>query len=115
MRVKGEHYEVVYDDSTSSIVCTGKMDLRGKEGYMPIAKLFEDVIEKKPATITLDIRNLRYLNSSGITTIGAGLIIKARKKGGIGIVVHSTKEYSWQYRSMKGIVKLMPGLEVKID
>lgn len=115
MRVTGENYEVIYDSSISTIICKGSMDLRGKDGYMQVAELFEKVIEKNPANITLDIRNLKYLNSSGITTIGAGLVIKARKKGVSRFVIHSTKNHAWQARSMKGIVKLMPGMELKFD
>lgn len=110
-----EEYRVAYDSSTGTIACEGTLDLRGKEGYRPIAELFEKVVDEAPETIILDIRSLEFLNSSGITTIGSGLIIKARKKGASKMAVICSRDYAWQERSMKGLSKLMPGMALKFD
>ncbi|MDM8526104.1 hypothetical protein QUF80_22240 [Desulfococcaceae bacterium HSG8] len=117
MQVTGEkgEYRVAYDAATGTISCEGTLDLRGKEGYRPIAELFEKVTDEAPETITLDIRQLEFLNSSGITTIGSGLIIKARKKGASKMAVSCSKKYTWQERSIRGLSKLMPGMELKFD
>ncbi len=115
MEVTGEKYNVSYDAITATIICEGIMDLRGKEGYHSVSKLFEDAIAKEPETVTLDIRKLEFLNSSGITTLGAGLVIKLRNKGASGLVIHCSRKYTWQERSMKGLKRLMPALEMKFD
>lgn len=115
MQIADENYKVTYNSSTGTITCEGIMDLRGKEAYKPVAKLFQNVVDETPETIVLDIRNLEFLNSSGITTIGAGLVIKVRKKGVSKVVVHCSKAFSWQERSIKGIMKLMPDLNLKFD
>lgn len=117
MRVTGENgeYSVTYDAATGTIKCEGMLDLRGKEGYQPVATLFENVVEAAPETITLDIRNLEFLNSSGITTIGSGLIIKARKKGASNVAIQCAKRYAWQERSIKGLSKLMPGMTLSFE
>ncbi len=117
MQVTGEknEYCVAYDADTGVIACEGMLDLRGKEGYQPVATLFEHVVEAAPETITLDIRNLEFLNSSGITTIGSGLIIKARKKGASRVAIRCAKKFAWQERSIKGLSKLMPGMELTFD
>ncbi|MDM8550126.1 hypothetical protein QUF72_08620 [Desulfobacterales bacterium HSG2] len=115
MQIADENYKVSYNSSTGTITCEGVMDLRGKEAYKSVAKLFQDVVNETPETIVLDIRELEFLNSSGITTIGAGLVIKVRKKGASKFVVHCSKAFPWQERSIKGVMKLMPTLELKLD
>lgn len=82
MQIKGEKYHVGYNPETSTIFCEGMLNLRGKDGYKDIANLFDQVVKQNhSAKITVDVRELEFLNSSGITTLG-GFIIKLRKKGG---------------------------------
>jgi hypothetical protein len=114
MEVAGEKYKVNYDSSIATLTCEGMMNERGKEGYKSVSELFENVVNQEAEVITMDIRNLEFLNSSGITVIG-GFVIKLRNKGKSKFVIHCTKKYTWQERSMKGIKKLMPDLELKID
>ncbi len=108
MQVHGNKYQVTYDPQAYTIVCKGILDLRGKDGYKEIADMFENVLDQHDTStgITLDVRELEFLNSSGITTLG-GFIIKLRKKGGIGLTVRCAGKHSWQERSMKGLEKLM--------
>ena len=113
MEVVGKKYSVRFDSQTATICCSGILDVRGKEGYQPILDLFDAVIELQPEIITLDVRQLEFLNSSGITAIGSGLVIKARKKGHSRLVFYCSDKYPWQKRSMKGISRLMPDIELR--
>lgn len=108
MQVQGNKYQVTYNSQTAAVACQGILDLRGKDGYKEIADMFENVLNQHDVStgITLDVRELEFLNSSGITTLG-GFIIKLRKKGGIGLTVRCASKHSWQERSMKGLEKLM--------
>ena len=115
MEVVGKKYSVRYDVEDAIISCSGIFDLRGKEGYQAIVDLFEEIINLQPAIITLDVRQLEFLNSSGITAIGSGLVIKVRNKNQSRLVIRCSSRYPWQQRSMKGIAKLMPGIELKFD
>jgi len=114
MEIAGEKYKVSYNNSTATVSCEGIMNERGKEGYKPITDLFEKVVNEDAGIVILDVRNLEFLNSSGITAIG-GFVIRLRNKGVSKFVIHCTQKYTWQERSMKGIKKLMPDLEIKID
>ncbi|RLC12713.1 MAG: hypothetical protein DRI57_17405 [Deltaproteobacteria bacterium] len=113
MEVTGEKYNIRYDSPTGTIVCGGIMDMRGKEGYKEVAELFEKVVNEEPETVTLDIRKLEFLNSSGITTIGAKLVIRLRNKKVSKLVIRCSKAYPWHEKSVKGLTKLMPALEVR--
>ncbi|HAO22937.1 MAG TPA: hypothetical protein DCQ37_22300 [Desulfobacteraceae bacterium] len=109
MAIRENKYQANYDSQTATVVCKGTLDLRGKDGYKEIAELFDHVVNQPdlPTDITLDVRELEFLNSSGITTLG-GFIIKLRNKGGARLIVKCSNKYSWQERSMKGLEKLMP-------
>lgn len=115
MEVVGKKFNVRFDTRSATIFFSGILDVRGKEGYQPIVDLFDAVIERQPALITLDVRQLEFLNSSGITAIGSGLVIKARNKGRSRLAIHCSERFPWQKRSMKGISRLMPGIELKYE
>lgn len=115
MEVVGKKYSVRFDTQTATISCTGILDVRGKEGYQPIVDLFDAVVDLQPELITLDVRQLEFLNSSGITAIGSGLVIKVRNKGFSRLAIRCSDKFPWQKRSMKGISKLMPGIELRFE
>jgi hypothetical protein len=117
MQIQGDKFKVAYHAESVTVVCAGMLDMRGKEGYKEIIEMFERVVAETVSgrTVTLDVKGLEFLNSSGITTIG-GFIIKLRNKGEIRLLIQCSNRHSWQARSMKGLEKLMPeGLEIVFE
>lgn len=114
MEIKEEKYSVCYDAENAGVYCKGMLELRGKEGYQRIADLLEQAVRSESPLITLDIRELEFLNSSGITTLG-GFIIRLRKKGSSRLKIMGAQKYSWQIRSLKGLRRLMPGMELMFE
>lgn len=117
MEQQKDKFSVTYDAESLTVRFTGVLDMRGKEGYKEVIELFDQIVAETDAgkTVTLDVKELEFLNSSGITTIGA-FIIKLRNKGGIRLFIHCSNNHSWQARSMTGLQKLMPsGLEIVFE
>jgi len=114
MEIKGEKYNIAYDMENATIFCSGTLDFRGKEGYREMAALLEKAVNSESPRIILDIRELEFLNSSGITTLG-GFIIKIRKKGASHLTIRGSKKYSWQARSVKGLQKLLPSMNQEFE
>ena len=117
MQVQGDKYSISYQSETETVRCAGFLDLRGKDGYKDMADLFDEVAARSstPGKIMLDVRDLEFLNSSGITTIG-GFVIKLRNKGDVQLVIQCSDKHSWQSRSMVGLQKLMPdSLEITFE
>ncbi len=114
MEISGEKYRVRYDEENSTVFCQGTLDLRGKEGYQEMADILALTVNSESPLITLDIRELEFLNSSGITTLG-GFIIKIRKKGVSRLKIMGAKKHSWQARSVKGLQKLLPAMEQEFE
>jgi hypothetical protein len=111
MEIKTEDYSVLYDLDKTTIICQGSLRLNGLEEYAAILQLFSEAVEQKPAELTLDLQNLKFLNSSGISMLSK-FIIEVRKKKNIQIVAIGSKEIPWQSKSLKNLQRLMPSLKL---
>lgn len=112
MEVKGDDYKVWYDGSAASIYCQGSLRLAGTEEYAPIVQILEHVIEQSPQSITLNLCQLEFLNSSGINVLSK-FVIKVRQKEKISITVQGSDTIPWQGKSLKNLQRLMPALKLE--
>jgi hypothetical protein len=111
MEVKGENYHVVYDASAATVNFNGTLRLNGTEDYSQILNLLQEVVDSDPARITLNLRHLDFLNSSGITMLSK-FIIGMRKKT-VHIMILGSNTIPWQGKSLKNMQRLMPALTLK--
>ena len=65
MVIKGGNYRVWYEPSEVKVYFEGILRLSGAQEYQPIEDLLNKVLTSEPKTVTLDVRALAYLNSSG--------------------------------------------------
>lgn len=114
MEIKTEDYGMGYDPTTETVSCHGSLRLNGIEEYTPIVQLLNDVLDSTPPTITLDVRNLEFLNSSGINVLSK-FVIKVRQSGTTQMVVQGSKAIPWQGKSLKNLQRLMPSLQLEWD
>jgi hypothetical protein len=113
MEIKTEDYRIWYDRSTTTISFSGSLRLSGPAEYAPIAKLLGDVGNLEPPKITLNLQQLEFLNSSGISMLSK-FIIEVRKKGQVSMVVQGAQRIAWQGKSLKNLQRLMPTLELEL-
>lgn len=114
MEINGENYSVFYDSETSTISCEGSLRLYGAAGYGDISALLEKAAETESENITLDLRKLKFLNSSGINVISK-FVIKVRNQKTSGLTVLGTKQFPWQQKSLKNLNRLMPDLKLEFE
>lgn len=114
MDIKTGDYSVCYDPVTETVICQGSLRLSGTEEYAPIVKLLDNLADKEPPTLTLNLRQLEFLNSSGINIISK-FVIKVRQKGNIQMVVKASKNIPWQGKSLKNLQRLMPSLQLELE
>jgi hypothetical protein len=114
MEVCGGDYRVVYDPTTAVILCQGSFRLYGVAGYEAIAELLNQVVDEKPPQITLNLKDLEFLNSSGINTISK-FIIRLRNLKTIELVIKGNREVSWQEKSLENLQRLMPTLKLEME
>jgi hypothetical protein len=114
MEIKTNDYHIWFDSADSVVYCKGSFRLGGVEEYAPIVQLLNDAVAQHPATLTLDLRELEFLNSSGINILSK-FVISVRQKGNISLVVLGSKKIPWQGKSLQNLQRLMPGLKLEIN
>ncbi|MBW4576424.1 MAG: hypothetical protein KME08_14200 [Aphanothece sp. CMT-3BRIN-NPC111] len=109
MEIKKDDYRVCYDQPTATIYCQGSLRLSGMNEYAPIVELLNNVAEQEPPVITLNLTDLEFLNSSGISLISK-FVIQVRQKQTINMIVKGSNNIPWQKKSLKNLQRLMPSL-----
>ncbi len=84
------------------------------EEYAPIVDLLNEVTDSSPNMITLDLRKLEFLNSSGINIISK-FAIEVRQLKNIQITIQGSKQIPWQGKSLKNLQRLMPSLHLELE
>ncbi|TAG93829.1 MAG: hypothetical protein EAZ09_22435 [Oscillatoriales cyanobacterium] len=114
MEINTKDYSILYDSVTETVTCCGSWRLSQMEEYAPIVQLLNDVADGEPKIITLDLRKLDFLNSSGINIISK-FVIKVRQQKNIQIAVKGSKQIPWQGKSLKNLQRLMPSLSLELE
>ena len=112
--IKGESYSVEYQPETVTVKFQGSMRLNGMADYAPTEKLLNEAIDQSPPIITLNLRELEFLNSSGISMLSK-FVINVRKKKTVQIAILGSNRIPWQGKSLKNLQRLMPGLEMEFE
>lgn len=114
MNVEAEEYSVRFDEGAARVSFHGAIRLRGPREYDDVKRLLRHALSLGPARLELDFSDLRFLNSSGIGTIGQ-FIVDARRVGTTRVVIRGSKAHPWQSRSLGTLQKVWQDVELKID
>ncbi|PPT06549.1 hypothetical protein CKA32_003551 [Geitlerinema sp. FC II] len=112
MEIKTDDYHIWYEPDTNAVYCQGSLRLSGMAEYAPIAELLDEVVDREPSQIVLDLQGLEFLNSSGISMLSK-FVIKVRHKKTIHTIVRGSKAIPWQGKSLKNLQRLMPSLTLE--
>jgi hypothetical protein len=113
MEIKTEQYRICYDRETATVSFSGSLRLSGPEEYQPITQLLGDVADAETGKITLNLQQLEFLNSSGISMLSK-FIIEVRKKATVQMAVQGSQSIAWQAKSLKNLQRLMPALILEL-
>ena len=112
--IKGNDYLIVYDESAQTVTFQGTMRLRTSKDYTPLSELLRsgyDTAGKSNRILTLDFRQLQFLNSSGIHAL-CKFVIEVRKENMPGMRVLGNPDLHWQQHSLVNLSKLWPKVQV---
>jgi hypothetical protein len=111
MEIKPDDYQVAFDPATATVICAGSLRLQGGE-YAPIETMLAEAADAQSPVITLDVRELQFLNSSGINAISK-FVLRVRKHNASRVVVRGNNQYPWQKKSLANLERLLPGLQLE--
>jgi hypothetical protein len=112
--IKGDEYTIEYDDANHTVCFRGTIRLQTTEDYAPIADLLQSSHDAAGnGKLTMDFRQLQFLNSSGINAVSK-FVIAARKQDKITLLVLGSQEIYWQQKSLSNLSKLWPKVQVDV-
>jgi hypothetical protein len=111
--IRGESFEIRLEENNKTVVLKGALRLSGTEDYAPILELLKETFVNSLAPIVLDLRELDFLNSSGITMLSR-FVIEARNQTGINLHFFASESIPWHARSLKNLQRLMPALTIRV-
>jgi hypothetical protein len=112
MKIKTDDYSIWYEPTTATVNFHGLLRLSGIPDYEPIVQLLNDVTELEPSTITMNLQELKFLNSSGMSVLSR-FVIGVRKKKTIQLVVKGSHGSTWQEKSLSNWQRLMPAITLE--
>jgi hypothetical protein len=112
VKVEGTNFSVEYFPGENRILFDGSLRLQGKEEYADIYTLLLESASANDAPLKLDMRGLRFLNSSGISALSL-FIIQMRKKNK-EITIIGSRSVSWQTKSLRNFQRLYGKVQIDI-
>jgi len=113
LEVKGNDYQVQYEPSSSTVFFKGQIALGSPKEYTPIVNLLAQAANSESSTLTLNVKELAFLNSSGISMLSK--FVQGMRKKKTQLLVLGSKGMPWQGKSLKNLERLLPGLKLIVD
>lgn len=113
MSIRTHDYEVI-QQAESVVRFTGSLRLNAAPDYQPIADLLEATLAKADGQVTLDLCELKFLNSSGINLLYQ-FVLKFKKSPQLKLRVLGSNQNAWQPRSLGNMVKFLPTVTIAMQ
>lgn len=105
--------EITYDNTMSQLTFKGSMRLANMKEYDVVSEFLKEASEHSTDKLILNLEQLKFLNSSGITTLSL-FILNCKKKNNLKITVQGNNDISWQQKSISNFQKLWNDVEIVI-
>jgi len=112
-KIEDENYQVEYKPENSVVTFSGTLRLGGLSEYAPIAECLGRAVSESNA-LTLSLKGLDFLNSSGIAMFSK-FVINARNKTDFELVVIGSQDIPWQAKSLNNLKRLMPAMSLILE
>ena len=107
-------YILSFDRENQTIVYKGISRLPTLSQYEKIKIFLLEAASRTTDKLILDLRGLRFLNSSGITTLSM-FVIQLREDRRIRLSIRASGNISWQAHSIHNLKKLWNEIDIEVD
>ena len=111
--IHGESFDIRLEEENSTVLFKGALRLCGTDDYAPILDMLKETLVSPAMPIVLDLRELDFLTSSGITMLSR-FVMEARDRPGIDLQVLASEAVPWHARSLRNLQRLMPALSIRL-
>lgn len=112
MEIKSSDYRVWVEPEGPTVRFEGVLRLPGVEAYREISELLTKV-SAAAAAVTLDMRELQFLNSAGINMIYKfALSLRSQRTA---LVVRGSSKIGWQSKSLRTLGRFVESFEIHFD
>ncbi len=109
--LSGAGYRIYGEPEPARLVLEGSLRLNGMGEYQPLTDWLGQIVAAAPPQVILDVRQLKFLNSSGINVLSR-FVIQVRQKGNIHLTVRCSEAIPWQHKSLVNLQRLLPTLDL---
>ncbi|MCB9797621.1 MAG: hypothetical protein H6741_33445 [Alphaproteobacteria bacterium] len=111
MGISGDTYELDYDEERGVLRVEGTMRLSPRE-YLAIKDFLIETGAEADEQLTVDLRRLEFMNSSGINTLYQ-FAMSLRQREDLAVRVLGDKAIGWQAKSLANFRRFAPGSELE--
>lgn len=116
MEIKTDKHRIRYNAEQALIICEGSLMLNGAPAYEPILDLMKQAAEQQQQELAIDIRELKFLNSSGINMMTKFVMyVSDIKMLDLKIKCIVYEKVAWQKKLAINLQRLMPELLIQAD
>ncbi|MBT5856362.1 hypothetical protein HOH87_07015 [bacterium] len=108
MKIETEDYSIETNDQ--QVIIKGALRLQSPTAYDKPFESIREAITNKQDGLHVDISDLNFLNSSGVTSL-ARLVLDARKAD-VGFTLLCSEDIPWQSKTVSSLGKLNPKLTI---
>lgn len=112
VEIQTDDYSIWYEKADSTVYFRGFLRLDGMEEYQPVMDLLLSAVDES-LTLTLNLRELEFLNSSGISMLSM-FVVKVRDRGDVHLTLQGSNKVLWQTKSLRNLQRLMPSLTLEL-
>jgi|GEM_PF-123687 len=117
MHIKGDSYKIAFNEA-GTLAMSGKLAAMPDE-YEKIEIFFKSVLDalSQAATtqLVLDLRELTFLNSSGIKTLCVSLVMAADDVETLSLKILCRNSVTWQVETIPTFKDLMDNLQIVFE
>lgn len=114
MEVREMEAVVRFAPEASTVFFSGALRLANVKAYDNVARLLAEAASQVSGPLTLDFKELKFLNSSGITALSL-FVVGARKAGRPQLRLIGSKATAWQQKSLANFQMLWKDMELSIE
>ncbi|MEQ8998963.1 MAG: hypothetical protein RID53_20875 [Coleofasciculus sp. B1-GNL1-01] len=112
MNIETEDYTIWYEPTTTTVYFKGLLRESLITDYKPIEELLDQVMVQELPLITMNLQQLEFLNSSGMSVLSR-FVIRVRKQKTTQLRVIGSRQMPWQEKLLSNWQRLMPNLKVE--